>query len=70
MATLAVPVTQHTNADSEKHVRYDDRQNQMLQIVLPRVTRDDNLIECLRIIAWKWRDTNVLISAGKKRVKL
>lgn len=65
----AVPVTQHTNADSEKHVRYDDRQNQMLQIVFPRVTRNDNLIECLRIIAWKWRDTNVLISTIT-RVKL
>lgn len=62
VAAWAVPVAENADADCEKHVWNDDREDQVLQVVVPRVASDDNLVEGSTVVAGKGRHPDVLVT--------
>lgn len=70
VAAWAVPVAENADADGEKHVWNYDREDQMLQVVVPRVASDDNLVEGSTVVAGEGCDSDIFIAKSYFVLKL
>lgn len=62
VAARTVPVAENADADGEKHVWNNDRQDQVLQIVVPRVPCDYNLVEGATVVAGEGCHSDIFVA--------